>query len=229
MKKNQTRIFVDNDIQYVFNSLAFRSCVDRYAKEEKMSKGMIIDDLAKELCVSPDAIRNWKYGKNGPSDLDSIKKAALIFHIDWKLLVKRVNGEMEMPKQLTDRQKDAAKRIYDVLIWFLEEFNNTDGFNDWWLEFKDQGEDSPEDCIYDRIAEMNNRINLVFEQEYFDLHNHEIYDEFGEFICEDLREAYTGKVSYAYRLEANGEDSPMLWQDYEKAMNRLNMIIDRYI
>ncbi len=228
MKSNQTRVFTEGGVQYSFNSMAFRSRIDSFAKEKGVPKGQVADELAEGLCVTADAVNNWKYGKNGPADLDAVKKAAEILHTDWQLLVRKNDGGTEM-KQLTDRQRDAAKRIYDVLIWFLEEFSNTDGFNSWWLEFKEKGSDDPEDDIYDRIAGMEDRVRLVLNQEYFDLHDHEIYDALCEFASEDLVDVYNGKVSYAYRFEAIPEDDPTTWDDYEKAMNKLNEIIERYV
>ena len=228
MKNGQTRVFTENGIHYAFNSQAFRSRIDSMARERSISKGKITDELADALSVTPDAINNWKYGKNGPADLDTIKRSADFFHVDWTLFVKNADGGNTMA-QLTERQKDAVKRIYDILIWFLEEFSNTDGFNDWWLEFKDAGWKNPENAIYDRIAQMERKINLVLNQEYFDLHNHEIYDELCEFASEGLSNVYNGKVSYAYRFEADGEHDPTVWQDYEKAMQHLNEIIERYV
>ena len=228
MKHSQMRVFTEDEIQYSFNNIAFRSCIDSCAKGKGISKGQIAEGLANELSVTPDAVNNWKYGKNGPADMETIKEIAMYLHVDWELLVKKVNGGNTM-KQLTERQKDAAKRIYDIMILFLEEFSKTDGFNDWWLEFKDQGSQNPENDIMARIKQMEDRIGLVLEQEYFDLHDHEIYDEFCEFAGEDLVNVYNGKVSYAYRFEADGESTPTVWQDYEIARQHLNEIIERYV
>ena len=228
MNQRRMRSFTVDGIQYSFNSRAFRSFIDHYAKEKGVSKGQIAKELEKQLKVSIDAVNNWKYGKNGPSDLERIKEISQYFHVDWQLLVKITSGGNTMT-QLTERQKDAAKQIYDVLIWFLEEFSNTDGFNSWWLDFKEQGSQNPEDDIYERITQMEERVRLIIEQEYFDLHDHEIYDALCEFAGEDLTNVYNGKVGYAYRFETDGESTPTVWQDYETARNRLNEIIERYI
>ena len=228
MKKDQFRVFKEGEYEFSFNCHAFRSIFDHFSKKENCPKGQMDAEIAELLCVSPDAVKNWKYGKNGPAELEMIKKLAKYFHIDWKSLTKKVEGESTMTL-LTERQKASAKRIYDILIWFLETFNNTDGFNDWWLDFKRKGSVNPEDDIYERIALMENRVHLVLNQEYFDLHDHEIYNEFYEFTNEDLIDIYNGKISYAYRFEADGENSPKLWQDYEKAMQHLNQIIERYV
>ena len=41
-------------------------------------------------------------------------------------------------------RKNAVKRIYDICIWFLDQFYLTDGFNDYWYKFKDAGANNPE-------------------------------------------------------------------------------------
>lgn len=74
---------------------------------------------------------------------------------------------------------------------------------------------------------MEEKVRLVLNQEYFDLYDQEIYEGFCEFASEDLTNVYEGKVSCAYRFEADGENDPKVWQDHERAMQRLNEIIER--
>ena len=129
-------------------------------------------------------------------------------------------------QQLTERQKDAAQRIYDVMIRFLEEYSNTDGFSSWRAEFREKGSRFPEDEVFERITEMQERVNLVLNQEYFDLHDHEIYDALCAFAGEGLTAVYRGKIGPG---EQTGADGAAVWQEYEKALQRLNEIIERYV
>ena len=78
---------------------------------------------------------------------------------------------------------------------------------------------------------MINEIGLVISQEYFDLHDHVLYDEFNEYFSEDLYNTFNGKVDSSYRFDAIHEDSSnaSTWEDYEIARQRLNEIIERYI
>ena len=131
--------------------------------------------------------------------------------------------------QLTDRQKTAAKKIYDKCIWFLNEFNHTDGFNAFWLEFKDAGYKDLEGKSYDKVSAMMDEIFLAYNQEYFDLKGHPIYDDFWEYLSDDLYETFDGKLSYAYRFEAIPNGQPTVSEDYDKAMITLNGIIDKYL
>ena len=73
------------------------------------------------------------------------------------------------------------------------------------------------------------KVNLVLDQEYFDLHDCDIYDELSEFVSQDLYNTYDGKISYAYRFEAIPDGNPTTGEDYEKAMTKLNTIVCKYV
>lgn len=224
MENDRLKVFIKDGILYKFNSKVFRECVDHYARERHITKTKAIEEIADKLCATKDKLNKWKYGDHGPGDLDTIEELADLFRIDWMLLLRKVDGGTKM-KQLTERQKDAAKRIYDVLIWSLDEFRNSDGLNSWWTEFRNRGTAYPEDDVYERITRYRERVGLVLNQEYFDLHDHEIYDALCEFAGEDLTDLY----DYAFRFEGDDKTAPTVWQNYEKAMQQLNGIIERYV
>ena len=132
-------------------------------------------------------------------------------------------------EKLTDRQKDAAKRIYDVCIWFLNEFDHSDGFNDYWSQFADAGSKDPQKDIRQKVELLWRKVELVLDQEYFDLRGCDIYDDFCEFIYEDLINTYDRKLDYGYRFEARTNGNAITHEDYDRAMIRLNTIIEKYI
>ena len=129
--------------------------------------------------------------------------------------------------RLSDRQLSAVKRIYDTCIWFLHEFKSSDGFNNYWFDFSRKGSRDPENDIYEFVEGLINKVELVFDQEYFDLHNCSIYDELYEFVSEDLINTYNGKLGYAYRFEAPVDGHPTTAEDYTKALTRLNEIVNK--
>ncbi len=228
MKKNTRRTFEDNGKFYRFNTKAFKSCMTNEAKNRNMTMQKFIEDFAEEIGVSIESVKNWFYNRTGVSSVERVTKIADYLHIDRSVLVIEEDGGNDMI-QLTEKEKDAAKRIYDVLVWFLDAFKNSDGFNSWWNDYKEQENHDPEDAVFERITQMEERVQLVLDQEYFDLHDQEIYDEFCEFAGEDLPNVFFGKISRADKAEIAGACDPMIWQDYEKAMVRLNKIIERII
>ena len=116
-KKNR-RVFTENGALFIFNDKAFKSCVMNAAKQRGTTQGRIMDELSDTLGVTKDAVNNWLYGRNGVSDPEMIRKAAACLQVDWTLLVRKMDGGITM-FHLTDRQKDAAKRIYNILMLFM--------------------------------------------------------------------------------------------------------------
>lgn len=229
MLSKETRVFIVNGKRVRFDEHLFNKSFENYRRKEKISVGELEQRIADKTHVSREAVHNWRFMKNGPSGIDVIKAIAEVLGItDWTLLIKEIDGGDNMIP-LTDRQKEAAKRIYNICIWFLNEFNNTDGFNDYWYKFKDSGSKDPESDIYEFVQKEIDKVFLVLDQEYFDLHGHEIYNEFCEFISEELQDTYNGKLSYAYRFEAIPDGHPTTSEDYDKAMKALNAIVDKFI
>lgn len=215
----------------VFNKEGFQHLLKEKNRRKHIKIGELEKNLAEALSVSPDTIHKWRMTKGGgPSDSELVKDLANALGLTdcSKLLIYFDDGGMDM-ERLTDRQKTAAKRIYDLCIWFLYEFNRTDGFNDYWLEFQRAGSKDPEDDIYTKVEGMIAKINLVLDQEYFDLRGSDIYNELCEYVSEDLWETFNGKLSYAYRFEADPSGNPTTAEDYDRAMIRLNTIIDKYL
>ena len=98
-----------------------------------------------------------------------------------------------------------------------------------WYDLEAKGSKDPESDMYDYIQGLEEKILLVFRQEYFYLHDTPIYNELLNFMDEDLGETYNGKLGYAYRFEAVPEGNPTTEDDYVKAMDKLNSIIEKYI
>ncbi len=225
----EARTYIVDNEKMKFNSVGFRRRVDTYCKANLLTKKEFEQNFAEKIGWDRETIHKWIYGKSNPNDLETIKKLANKLNIhDFKLLLISVDGGDEM-KRLTERQITAVKKIYDICISFLSEFYNTDGFNDYWYKFKAQGIEDPEKAITEYTDSLHEKINLVLDQEFFDLRNTEIYNELCEFVSEDLVNIYDGKLSYAYRFEADPSGNPSTSEDYSNAMDRLNKIIEEYV
>ena len=174
--------------------------IKSYGKRNKLKSQDVERSLANGLNVSTDTVHKWHYGMSTPTDVDLVKELAKILDLeDFATLLKSADGGNSMGK-LTERQITAVKKVYDICIWFLTEFSNTDGFNDYWYTLQDKGVKDPEVAIADMADEMHRKIELVLDQEYFDLRDTDIYDKLCEFVSDDLIDIYDGKVSYAYRF-----------------------------
>lgn len=223
------RIYKHNGMQAVFNPTGLQTVITATHRQKKISKAALMEEIATKIGVSVETVRGWYKGKNGPIDYAAVESLASALGItDISILLITIDGGTEMT-QMTERQMSAAKRIYDICIWFLNEFKNSDGFNDYWHKFKKAGSQDPESDIYDMVEGLMNKINVVLDQEYFDLHDCDIYDELCDFVSQDLYDTFDGKISYAYRFEAIPDGNPTTSEDYEKAMTKLNTIICKYL
>lgn len=223
-----TRTYSIDDKKMEFDVQSFKNVFNTFKHNKKETAANVEELIAEELQVSSETIHGWHYGKNAPSGIEYVVELARVIDLsDYSILLKECNGGQDM-KQLTERQLSAAKRIYDICIWFLNEFSNSDGFNDHWYEFQEKGSKEPEDDIYNYVEKLMDKVELVLDQEYFDLRNCDIYNELCEFVSDDLMDTYNGKLSYAYRFEAIPDGHPTTSEDYGKAMSKLNEIIDKY-
>ena len=222
------RVYCVDGKKAIFNKIAFNHLLKQKSRKDKKSISKLEQMLAEELQTAVNTVHKWNYNGGGPSDYPMVVQLAKVLGApDVSLLLTFIDeGENDMT-HLTDRQLSAVKRIYDICIWFLHEFERTDGFNDYWYKFSLKGISDPQSKIEELADGMLDKVKLVIDQEYFDLHDCAIYDELCEFVSEDLLLAYDGKLSYAYRFEAHPNGNPTTTDDYDKAMIRLNTIIDK--
>ena len=225
----ESRVYIVDGNKMQFDSNNFKILIKSYGKRNKLKSQDVERSLANGLNVSTDTVHKWHYGMSTPTDVDLVKELAKILDLeDFTTLLKSADGGNSMGK-LTERQITAVKKVYDICIWFLNEFSNTSGFNDYWYTLQDKGVKDPEVAIADMADDMHRKIELVLDQEYFDLRDTDIYNELCEFVSDDLIDIYDGKVSYAYRFEAHADGNPTTSEDYDKAMIKLNGIIEKYV
>lgn len=225
----ESRVYTVDGNKMQFDSNNFKILIKSYGKRNKRKSQDVELSLANGLNVSTDTVHKWHYGMSTPTDVDLVKELAKILDLeDFTTLLKSADGGNSMGK-LTERQITAVKKVYDICILFLNEFSNTSGFNDYWYSLKDKGIEDTEEAIVDTADDMHRKIELVLDQEYFDLRDTDIYNELCEFVSDDLIDIYDGKVSYAYRFEAHADGNPTTSEDYDKAMIKLNGIIEKYV
>lgn len=228
MVSHKTTMFYIENEKYQFDCLSFNRCIDQYAKKNNIKKGKIENILADKLFVSSSAIHNWRFGSNGPASIDLIKNAAKYLKVDYMTLLRK-NKETKEMKELSTLQIESLKRIYDGIIDFLDEFEKTDGFTGTlWYEFERKGSRDIEADIYDYAQNRIEKVQKVFLKEYFYLHDAEIYHEINKYIENDLYDTFNGKLEYAYRFESVPNGNPTTFDDYSKALQRINELIEPY-
>lgn len=204
-KKTITRAFHINGVTYYFNFKEFQSSFRIYnlrnnPEGTSLSKCQAL--LAEKLHVGEDTIRGWRYQRNGPVDLEKIKDLAAEFGLESYMELLYTNESTEeantMKISASERQLDSLKKIYDAFILFLDEYESTEGFNDYCPNFDD---------ITDKYERMNainkfykdlhkkmNKVAIVFEQESVVLHQLNI-EELQDLIYEDLPNLYVDQLN----------------------------------
>ena len=221
-----TRKMIINDKECYFNLNIFNFIFMHYKTKNNLKIGELEERLANFVNKDSSTIHNWRNLTSGPSDLETIQLIAKFFEIgDYKLLF---NEENESMKKLSDLQMLSVKRIYDMIMDYLEEFDKSDGFNNYWHDLKVEPEDR-QGVLYDIALGYVDKIILAYKKEYLFLKNTEIYEKIGNFIYNDLYETFENKLSYAYRFEAEVSGNPSTYEDYYKALSTINQIIDKYM
>ena len=230
MVSEETKLFYIGDNGYRFDSNSFNTYFRNSAKENEIKYGDFEEKIANKLFVTKEAVHNWRFGSNGPGSLEIIQKLANAISISdyMKLLKKHV--EVNKMEEYSTLKIESMKRVYDAIIDFLEDFSVTDGFTGaLWYKFERMGSPDPEDDIYGYAEDKIRAINLILQKEYFYLHDTKVYSELCEYVDNDLWDTFNGKVSYAYRFEAIPDGNPTTEEDYDKALKRINEIIEQYI
>lgn len=225
----QLKVFQYKDIEVQFNVKAFDGFVNRYKEKKRVTLKSIEHAIAKAVNVSDDAVRNWRFGKNGPSELDMIQGIANVLEVvDWTLLIKKYDGETTMGR-MTDREKEALKRVYDSITEFLFEFLDTDGFDIVLDEVKNQGLRAFAEEMYDDIANKAKHVYRTLDKEYFDLGRHEVYSELKEYISVYVYDLFDGKIGFSENGIYVKESEVSAFEEYTRATSEINRIIEKYI
>ena len=230
MISKEMKSFSIGNESYRFDSISFNTYFKKYAEQNQLTYGSLEEEIADKLYVTQSAVHNWRFGSNGPGTLELIRNLSGAISIsDYTKLLKKNVGVNKMEEYST-LKIESMKRVYDAIIDFLEDFYNTDGFTGTlWFEFKRKGSQNPEVDIDDYAENKIRAVYTVLQKEYFYLHDSKAYAELSEYIDNDLWGTFDGKLGYAYRFEAMADGNPTTEEDYDKALKRINEIIEQYI
>lgn len=223
------KVFQYQDIEVQFNAKSFDDLSKEYKQKKKVTLGSIEADIAKEVKVSEEAVRNWRFGKNGPSELEMIKGIAKVLELsNWTILLEKYDGGKTMAA-ITDREKDALKRVYDSIIDFLYEFIDSDGFEIVMYDVEHQIRSEFTEAMYDDIADKVRNIHRTLNKEYFDLGKHEVYNELNEYITTYIYDMFDGKFTFKDGKTVVVKSEISVDEEYESALVALNHIIEKYV
>ena len=131
MKTKAIKLYEEEGTKYQFDSEKFKVLINQKKlslnkTHKKTTKAEIMESIAAEMCVSTEAIKNWMYGYNGPSDLEQVKKIGDYFETDYHFLLNKeedtvstatINTFDGSTQALYTREK--VREIYSACLYYL--------------------------------------------------------------------------------------------------------------
>ena len=223
------KIFEYQNKNYQFDAKKFDDISKRYKSKKRMTLRNIESLIASKVNISEDAVRNWRYGKNGPSSLEMIEKISEVLELkDLTSLLVEIDGGKQMIT-ITDREKVALKKVYDSIVDFLYEFLDTDGFYLIMDDIKNGTGCEFTENMYDEISEKLSNVYRTHNREYFDLGRHEVYNELNEYINTYVYDMFDGKITFGNGKIVVKPSKLTVDEEYANALSALNRIIEKYI
>ena len=230
----ETKTFHIDGCDYSFNFSAFKHLFSSYKTNERITITETENRLSKTLNLSTDAIHNWRFGNNAPSNIELIRDLAEALGIsNYKLLLIKKTGDDKMGTN--DRILDSLKRIYDAAIIYLDDYDVTSGYTMYWQDLEEQGysKEYIKNEIYWLASNKLHQVEIVLQQEYIILHNLDIYSKLENLIISDFcslwdmkLEQYCDYTPFDNLDEFNKKPKPA--EEHQVALNKLNEIMAEY-
>ncbi|MBR6506869.1 MAG: helix-turn-helix transcriptional regulator [Clostridia bacterium] len=223
------KVFEYKNKSYQFDTKKFDVITKQYKNKKRMTLIEIEWLIARKINISEDAVRNWRYGKNGPSSLEIIEGISEVLGLkDLTSLLVEFEGEKKMVV-ISDREKIALKKIYDSIVDFLYEFAETDGFELVMDDIKNGNKCEFTENMYDEISKKLSNVYRTYNKEYFDLGKHKVYNELNEYINNYVYDMFDGKIIFENGKTVVKPSELTADEEYANALSALNCIIDKYV
>ena len=126
----------------------------------------------------------------------------------------------DISRRYNDRQLTALKKVYDACVSFLNDYLFSNGFSKYWSDLVESGfEGNLDNEMYYRMLKKQETVQTVFDQEYFDLHDLEVYDSMSVLVNDGLMGLFEGNHEDEY-------DNTKAEETVEKYNHLMNVIND---
>lgn len=219
-KKGTTTYLIGN----VEKGFYFQGLKDAFRHREKgVSVSAMERQMGDAVGVTSDAVHQWRFEKSAPGDIETVRRIEGFLGLaPGDLLCDIRGGNME---RLTDRQRDAAARIYAEIEDYVLAFSQSDGFV--WKNYviKDGSPFAKYlisfDAMHDpeRCACFKDGVDFAdaawtylmhaLDREWVNLAEHPLFPELEAYIDGPLLDMWNGKTDPDYRFEAYGPEDDM--------------------
>lgn len=224
-----SKIYIIDGKKWQFNFTIFNTLFRKHSLSAGETLSSCEETLAQELNVTASAVHMWRNYKNAPGDIDLVKGIAAFYKVsDYISLLTPYKEDVKMVN-LSERQLDSVKRIYDQLVKFLCEFSDTDGFQKLHEKYVDDEECpvDPDDRLITHVNEFLDVINCTILQEYIFLRSSNIHNELCAFYDDDILTLSEKSINIACGYKAS-EDG-WVHETFITYLNKLDDIVHQYV
>lgn len=160
--KKTIKIYEEQGQKYQFSSEELSVLINQRKhltshSDKKATKGSIMEELANLLFVSSEAIKNWMYGYNGPSDLEQVKKIAAFFDVDYHRLLNQEDNKMNNNNSIvvsgsTNQTVYTREIVRDLYLSMLGVIDSVEWFWDLMSSYPEFYPSTHEDFIIEKDA-----------------------------------------------------------------------------
>ncbi|WP_026508366.1 hypothetical protein [Butyrivibrio sp. MC2013] len=204
MKAKAIKLYEEEGTKYHFDSEKLKLLINQKKlslskTNKKTTKEEIIENVSEAMCVSKEAIKNWMYGYNGPSDLEQVKKIGDLFETDYHFLLSKEEETMSNIPSGFDGSAQAlytrerVRELHSAFIGFIEKGASH------------QMELVKVECAFDDGAASRDDVSRCLNSVYRELYDKldEILNMLNAFML-DIPEAFYDKVfNYVCELQEN--------------------------
>ena len=218
---SKCKTYEEEGVKYQFDSEKLMMRINQkkfrsQGADKKVTKASITEELAYKLFVSTEAVKNWLYGHNGPSELEQIKELGSYFGVDYHEFLKEEEGQMKL-KTLTQagekkdyaqvqHTKDCVREIYKAILNYISRCR----YYSYAFENAVEGDEDSDGSQLISMADTElsgllNYIENVLEQSMLDVPE-EFYDRINVYIWDDLAD-YIDLIKPATEEELQDEEN----------------------
>ncbi len=220
--KNTCKIYEENNIRYQFAARNLLMLINQRKHSfqttgTKMTKTAIMEEIADKLFVSSEAVKNWMYGYNGPSEIEQVKKLGDYFEVDYHQLLVREDEPMNnMEKRidyLTEAQIDYTKnRVREIYKAIVDYYHNCRSYY-YIFKAKQENELSEEDVKEMYLA--NGELKRDFSR-ITDLLEYSMLDLPEDFYNKVLAYLWVDMIDYIDVITCPKSDNNDEWEQYSE-------------
>lgn len=174
ISKRFKTIYEENGYEFVFSSRTFKNevisfCSNARREGTKFTQDQILNELGERLNKSPEAVKQWMRGNNGPSDISVVKDIADYFDTDFKnfLIPKKIINDKtrEIEFKITpDDEKSIVLQFHAILSDFIYDYIGGD-MRDLFIErlhdiYMDDIDKEIQDYIFNLYKQLE-RVSLI--------------------------------------------------------------------